>query len=358
MLRRFPAAGEAPPPPEVQRAHRPDHGAAARRGERSLRHRARHGRRAAVPPPRLRGRARDSAGHDLLVRRDRRTSSARPARRAPSGRRSGAIRSRSSCRAIACSPPAARSAASPRNGGIATKLRLLAIEGAQLTVRRARALRRRRRARLRPDPRRRAPARRRRGARARHRRGRPLPHAAQTDAERLRRARGGDRLPAAQRQGRGNDLRSRLRALPARARVRLPEQILRASDEKLRGAGLSRSKLLSLRDLAQRAEDGAIPTLAEIQGMADETIIERLYRGARHRPVDRGDAADVPPRPPGRACRVDDYGVRKGFAIAFDKRDLPTPQRAREARRRAGSPIARWRAGTSGAWRNGPRRAK
>ena len=39
-------------------------------------------------------------------------------------------------------------------------------------------------------------------------------------------------------------------------------RVLRASDEKLRGAGLSRSKVLSLRDLALRVEAGEIPTLA------------------------------------------------------------------------------------------------
>src|SRR5437899_9078002 len=54
------------------------------------------------------------------------------------------------------------------------------------------------------------------------------------------------------------------------------ERILRTSDERLRGAGLSRSKLLALRDLAQRSADGSIPTLAEIRRMPDETIVERL----------------------------------------------------------------------------------
>jgi O-6-methylguanine DNA methyltransferase len=102
-------------------------------------------------------------------------------------------------------------------------------------------------------------------------------------------------------------------------------RLLRISEEKLRGAGLSRSKLLSLRDLAQKAEDGTIPTLAEIQGMADETIIERLseVRGigrwtAEMLLIFRLGRPDVLP--------VDDYGVRKGFAIACDKQDLPKPK--------------------------------
>jgi 3-methyladenine DNA glycosylase/8-oxoguanine DNA glycosylase len=102
------------------------------------------------------------------------------------------------------------------------------------------------------------------------------------------------------------------------------EQILGASDEELRGAGLSRSKLLSLRDLAQRAVSGEIPTPAEIHGMDDEAIIERL---TEIRGIGRWTAEmllifhlrrpDVLP--------VDDYGVRKGFAIVYD-RELPSPK--------------------------------
>ena len=38
------------------------------------------------------------------------------------------------------------------------------------------------------------------------------------------------------------------------------EKILRTSDAKLRGAGLSRAKTLALRDLAKRAKAGEIPT--------------------------------------------------------------------------------------------------
>jgi 3-methyladenine DNA glycosylase/8-oxoguanine DNA glycosylase len=101
-------------------------------------------------------------------------------------------------------------------------------------------------------------------------------------------------------------------------------RLLRASDEKLRGVGLSRSKLLSLRDLAQKVEDGGVPTLAEIHRMPDETIIERLseVRGigrwtAEMLLIFRLGRPDVLP--------VDDYGVRKGFAIAYE-RELPSPK--------------------------------
>jgi methylated-DNA-[protein]-cysteine S-methyltransferase len=100
------------------------------------------------------------------------------------------------------------------------------------------------------------------------------------------------------------------------------EQILRAPDEARRAAGLSRPKLLSLRDLARKAGGGEIPTLAEVHRMTDEAIVERLteVRGIGRWTVEmllifRLGRPDVLP--------TDDYGIRKGFAIAFKKRELP-----------------------------------
>jgi len=103
-----------------------------------------------------------------------------------------------------------------------------------------------------------------------------------------------------------------------------PERILNASDEELRGAGLSRSKTLSLRDLARRAAGGEIPTPAEIHDMDDEAIIERLRQ---IRGIGRWTAEMLLIFHLGRpdVLPVDDYGVRKGFAIAYD-RDLPSPK--------------------------------
>lgn len=102
------------------------------------------------------------------------------------------------------------------------------------------------------------------------------------------------------------------------------DQILGASDEDLRGVGLSRSKLLSLRDLAQKAVSGAIPTLAEIRRMEDEDIIGGL---TQIRGIGRWTAEMLLIFHLGRpdVLPVDDYGVRKGFAIAYD-RELPSPK--------------------------------
>jgi methylated-DNA-[protein]-cysteine S-methyltransferase len=100
------------------------------------------------------------------------------------------------------------------------------------------------------------------------------------------------------------------------------QQILRASDDKLRAAGLSRAKLLSLRDLARKSADGEIPSLAEVRDMGDEEIVERLtqVRGIGRWTVQmllifRLGRPDVFP--------LDDYGIRKGFALAFRTRELP-----------------------------------
>jgi 3-methyladenine DNA glycosylase/8-oxoguanine DNA glycosylase len=102
------------------------------------------------------------------------------------------------------------------------------------------------------------------------------------------------------------------------------EQILGASDDELRGAGLSRSKILSLRDLAQTATKGEIPTPSEACQMADEAIVERL---TQIRGIGRWTAEMALIFHLGRpdVLPVADYGVRKGFAIAYD-RELPSPK--------------------------------
>jgi 3-methyladenine DNA glycosylase/8-oxoguanine DNA glycosylase len=100
------------------------------------------------------------------------------------------------------------------------------------------------------------------------------------------------------------------------------EQVLAIPEDELRGAGLSRSKLLSLRDLAGKTVTGEIPTLAEIRRMEDQAIIERLteVRGIGRWTVEmllifRLGRPDVLP--------ADDYGIRKGFALAYGKSELP-----------------------------------
>jgi len=95
-----------------------------------------------------------------------------------------------------------------------------------------------------------------------------------------------------------------------------PEHLLDCPNEQLRGAGLSHNKALALRDLAAKTIDGTVPTLAKIRRMHDEAIIEHLtqVRGIGRWTVEmmlifRLGRPDVLP--------VDDYAVRKGFALTF-----------------------------------------
>ncbi|MBK7949680.1 MAG: DNA-3-methyladenine glycosylase 2 family protein [Deltaproteobacteria bacterium] len=104
-----------------------------------------------------------------------------------------------------------------------------------------------------------------------------------------------------------------------------PEQILAASDVELRGAGLSGAKARALRDLAEKSLAGEIPTLARARRLEDEDLVERLsaVRGigrwtAEMFLIFRLGRPDVLP--------VDDYGVRKGFALAFGLPELPKPR--------------------------------
>jgi O-6-methylguanine DNA methyltransferase len=96
-------------------------------------------------------------------------------------------------------------------------------------------------------------------------------------------------------------------------------------DAKLRLAGLSGSKVLALKDLANKTLDGTVPSLAVIRRMDDEAIVERLtqVRGIGRWSVEMllifrlGRPVVLP---------VGDYGGRKGFAQTYRKKELPTPK--------------------------------
>lgn len=98
-------------------------------------------------------------------------------------------------------------------------------------------------------------------------------------------------------------------------------RLLRLPDATLRGAGLSQNKMLSLQDLARKEVAGELPTLATIRELDDDGIVERLteVRGIGRWTVEmllmvRLGRPDVLP--------VDDYGIRKGFALTFGAGEL------------------------------------
>jgi 3-methyladenine DNA glycosylase/8-oxoguanine DNA glycosylase len=118
--------------------------------------------------------------------------------------------------------------------------------------------------------------------------------------------------------------------LPDVPEVVAAERVLGTSDEQLRAAGLSRAKLLAVRDLAQRIVDGELPTLAELTSMSDDEIVERLttVRGigrwtAQMLLIFRLGRPDVLP--------TEDYGLRRGFGTAFGEGpDVPSPMEVAE----------------------------
>src|SRR6202048_1784525 len=68
----------------------------------------------------------------------------------------------------------------------------------------------------------------------------------------------------------------RVRALYPRKKYLDPKLVLATPDEKLRAAGLSRSKVAALKDLAAKTIEGTVPSARSLAKMTDEEIIERL----------------------------------------------------------------------------------
>jgi DNA-3-methyladenine glycosylase II len=103
-----------------------------------------------------------------------------------------------------------------------------------------------------------------------------------------------------------------------------PEAVLSLRPKKLRAAGLSGAKVASIRDLAAKVADGTVP-LHRIGRLPDEEIITCLsvVRGigrwtAEMFLIFQLRRLDVWP--------VEDYGVRKGYSLAYGLRDLLTPK--------------------------------
>ena len=117
----------------------------------------------------------------------------------------------------------------------------------------------------------------------------------------------------------------RVRALYPKKKYLDPKLVLATPDRKLRAAGLSRSKVAALKDLAVKTIEGVVPSARALAKMTDEEIIERLIAV---RGIGRWTAEMLLLFDLGRpdVWPVDDYGVQKGLAKTFGKRKLPTPK--------------------------------
>jgi DNA-3-methyladenine glycosylase II len=117
----------------------------------------------------------------------------------------------------------------------------------------------------------------------------------------------------------------RFLALYPGKRFPTPEDVLDTPEELMRAAGLSRAKTAAIKDIAAKTIEGIVPTSREILKLTNEEIVERLtsVRGVGPWTVEMLlmftlGRLDVLPST--------DYGVRKGFAVTFGWRDLPTPK--------------------------------
>jgi 3-methyladenine DNA glycosylase/8-oxoguanine DNA glycosylase len=122
---------------------------------------------------------------------------------------------------------------------------------------------------------------------------------------------------------------ARIKALGANGICPTPQEILRARPQTLRKAGLSGAKVLAMKDLAKKTVEGVVPTLADAHKISDEELVERLVsvRGIGAWTVEmflifRLGRPDVLP--------IHDYGVQKGFAITYGKKDIPKPRELAE----------------------------
>jgi DNA-3-methyladenine glycosylase II len=117
----------------------------------------------------------------------------------------------------------------------------------------------------------------------------------------------------------------RVKALGATGRCPTPRETLNLRKQKLRAAGLSGAKIAAVRDLAQKTIEGIVPTLEQAQKMSDQELVERLdsVRGVGTWTVEmflifRLGRPDVLP--------IHDYGVQKGFALTYGKKEIPKPR--------------------------------
>jgi DNA-3-methyladenine glycosylase II len=104
-----------------------------------------------------------------------------------------------------------------------------------------------------------------------------------------------------------------------------PEHILKMELEMISSAGFSKAKASYIHAVAERALDGHIPTMLQCKKMTDAEIVERLteIKGVGRWTVEMFlmfnlGRPDVLP--------IHDFGVRKGFQIAYNKRKLPEPE--------------------------------
>ncbi len=101
-----------------------------------------------------------------------------------------------------------------------------------------------------------------------------------------------------------------------------PERFMQLDESTLRGAGLSRAKALAVRDLAERAATGKVPTMEALHEMDDLSIVENL---SQIRGIGRWSAEMLLIFRLGRldVLPTQDLGIQQGFDASFRKSKKP-----------------------------------
>ena len=104
-----------------------------------------------------------------------------------------------------------------------------------------------------------------------------------------------------------------------------PARVIDTDPTLLRGCGFSGAKLAAILDICAKTLDGTVPTRRQATRLADEDLIERLtsIRGVGRWTVEMLliftlGRPDVLP--------VDDFGVREGYRILFERETQPKPK--------------------------------
>jgi len=122
-----------------------------------------------------------------------------------------------------------------------------------------------------------------------------------------------------------NTILSRFKKLFPGRKFPRAEDLAGVTDAQIRACGFSFAKIKSIRDIAEKALSGVIPTSRQIVKLSDDEIVTRLteVRGVGRWTVEmllifQLGRHDILP--------ADDFGVRTGFRHAYKKREMPTPR--------------------------------
>lgn len=121
-----------------------------------------------------------------------------------------------------------------------------------------------------------------------------------------------------------------------------PQAVEAAPDDPLRGAGLSASKLASVRDLAEKVADGRVP-LDDIDRLPDDEVKARLVQVRGIGPWTADMFLIFQLRRPD-VWPVGDLGVRAGYARLHGLAEPPSPKELEPL----GEPYRPWR--SAAAW--------